>query len=61
MTAPRIIQRAALYLVLSLAAVFVLLPVFWLMRSSLMTLVEVFKYPRSSGPRACSGRISPWP
>ena len=45
MTAARTAQRGLLYLVLSAGAVACLVPIFWLVRSSLMTLVEVFTYP----------------
>jgi multiple sugar transport system permease protein len=45
MSPARAVNRAVLYLVLSLGAAACLLPVFWLVRSSLMTLVEVFKFP----------------
>ena len=45
MSPARVANRAVLYLVLSLGAAACLLPVFWLVRSSFMTLVEVFKFP----------------
>ena len=45
MSPSRVANRALLYLVLSLGAAACLLPIFWLVRSSLMTLVEVFKFP----------------
>ena len=41
----RIAGRALVYLVLTLGAVAVFLPVFWLVRSSTLTLGDVFKYP----------------
>ena len=39
------LSRVLVYLTLTLAAALVLLPIYWLVRSSLMTLVEVFKFP----------------
>jgi multiple sugar transport system permease protein len=45
MSPARTVNRAVLYLVLTLGAAACLLPIFWLVRSSLMTLVEVFKFP----------------
>jgi multiple sugar transport system permease protein len=45
MTAVKVGQKALLYLALSVGAVFCLLPVFWLVRSSLMTLGDIFKFP----------------
>jgi multiple sugar transport system permease protein len=41
----RAVNRGILYLVLTVGALLCLLPIFWLVRSSLMTLVEVFKFP----------------
>jgi multiple sugar transport system permease protein len=41
----RAVSRGILYLVLTVGALLCLLPIFWLVRSSLMTLVEVFKFP----------------
>jgi multiple sugar transport system permease protein len=41
----RVTWRVLLYAVLTIAAVLCFLPIFWLIRSSLMTLVEIFKYP----------------
>ncbi len=37
--------RILLYVVLTVAAVLCLIPIFWLLRSSLMTLGEIFQYP----------------
>lgn len=45
MTSRRVALRGILYLVLILGALFVLLPVYWLVRSSLMTLNEIFTFP----------------
>jgi multiple sugar transport system permease protein len=45
MTRTRRLSRAVLYVVLTLGALLCLLPIFWQVRSSLMTLVEVFKFP----------------
>ena len=45
MRGARRVQRGILYVVLVLGAAACLLPIFWLVRSSLMTLGEVFKFP----------------
>ncbi len=44
-SAARAIGRAAVYVVLTVGAAFCFLPVFWLVRSSTMTLGEIFKFP----------------
>lgn len=41
----RILLRGLLYLVLLLGSAFVLVPIFWLIRSSFMTIGEIFKFP----------------
>lgn len=43
--------RGLLYLVLALGAVVVLVPIYWFIRSSLMTLSDVFKFPPIIWPR----------
>jgi len=45
MSAARAARTTLLYLVLVVGAAACLLPVFWQVRSSLMTLVDVFKFP----------------
>jgi multiple sugar transport system permease protein len=45
MSRARTVSRGILYVVLTLGAALCLLPIFWQLRSSLMTLVEVFKFP----------------
>ncbi len=45
LTAERAVSRTLVYLVLSIGAAFCFLPVFWLVRSSLMTLGDIFKFP----------------
>jgi multiple sugar transport system permease protein len=45
MSRARLARRILLYAVLVVGAAACLLPIFWLVRSSLMTLVEVFKFP----------------
>lgn len=45
MSRARLARRLLLYAVLVVGAAACLLPIFWLVRSSLMTLVEVFKFP----------------
>ncbi len=46
----RLARRLPLYLVLTVGAVVCLIPIYWLVRSSLMTLVEIFKYPPLAWP-----------
>ncbi len=53
MRAAPLLWRALLYLVLTLGAALCLVPIFWLVRSSFMSLVEIFKYP----PLAWPGRM----
>jgi multiple sugar transport system permease protein len=50
MRSPRLAWRLLLYLVLTVGAVVCLIPIYWLVRSSLMTLVEIFKYPPLAWP-----------
>jgi multiple sugar transport system permease protein len=45
MTAVRVTRKALLYLVLTVSAALCFLPVFWLVRSSVMTLGDIFKFP----------------
>ena len=45
LTARRAASKAVLYLVLSVGATLCFLPVFWLVRSSAMTLGDIFKFP----------------
>lgn len=45
MSVRRVALRGLLYLVLCVGAAVVLVPIFWFIRSSFMTLVEIFKYP----------------
>ncbi len=45
LTAERAVSRTLVYLVLTIGAAFCFLPVFWLVRSSLMTLGDIFKFP----------------
>jgi multiple sugar transport system permease protein len=45
MTAARLTGRTLVYIVLTLGAVACFLPVFWLVRSSVMTLADIFKFP----------------
>ncbi len=49
--ARRILLRSLLYFVLALGALVVLVPIYWFVRSSLMTLSDVFKYPPILWPR----------
>ena len=51
MTIQRRFFRTLLYLVLLLGAAFILVPIYWLLRSSVMTIGEIFKFP----PMAWSG------
>jgi multiple sugar transport system permease protein len=44
-TAARAMGKALAYLVLTAGAAFCFLPVFWLVRSSVMTLGDIFKFP----------------
>ena len=45
MSPARTLNRGFLYLILTLGAALCVLPIFWQVRSSLMTLVEVFRFP----------------
>ena len=45
LTAARVTTKALLYLVLTVGAALCFLPVFWLVRSSVMTLGDIFKFP----------------
>ncbi len=45
MTAAKAAGKTVVYVLLVAGAVFCLLPVFWLVRSSLMTLGDIFKFP----------------
>jgi len=45
LTAARATGRVVVYLLLTVGAAFCFLPVFWLVRSSTMTLGEIFKFP----------------
>lgn len=47
----RVLLRLLLYLVLAIGAIVVLLPIYWLIRSSLLTLSDVFKFPPILVPR----------
>ncbi len=44
-TAARVAGHVVVYIALTIGAVFCLLPVFWLVRSSVMTLGDIFKFP----------------
>jgi multiple sugar transport system permease protein len=46
----RSLWRVLLYLILTVGAVLCLIPIYWLVRSSLMTLVEIFKFPPLAWP-----------
>lgn len=45
LSAARATGRSLVYLLLTIGAAFCLLPVFWLVRSSAMTLGDIFKFP----------------
>ena len=50
MRSERALWRVLLYFILTLGAALCLVPIFWLVRSSLMTLVEIFKFPPLAWP-----------
>ena len=52
----RTASRGVVYLLLILGAVFCFLPVFWLVRSSVMTLGDIFKFPPILWPARISWR-----
>jgi multiple sugar transport system permease protein len=45
LTAARAVSKALVYLLLAMGAALCFLPVFWLVRSSVMTLGDIFKFP----------------
>jgi multiple sugar transport system permease protein len=45
LTAARVTSKALFYLALTIGAALCFLPVFWLVRSSVMTLGDIFKFP----------------
>jgi multiple sugar transport system permease protein len=45
LTAARAMSKALVYLVLAIGAASCFLPIFWLVRSSVMTLGDIFKFP----------------
>jgi multiple sugar transport system permease protein len=45
LTAERAVGKTLVYLVLTIGAAACFLPVFWLVRSSMMTLADIFKFP----------------
>lgn len=53
LTAARAVSKTLVYLVLTIGAALCFLPVFWLVRSSVMTLGDIFKFP----PILWPGRI----
>lgn len=53
LTASRAVSKTLVYLVLTIGAALCFLPVFWLVRSSVMTLGDIFKFP----PILWPGRI----
>ena len=55
--AARTMGKVVVYLVLTIGAALCFLPVFWLARSSVMTLGDIFR-PRSSGLPASAGKTS---
>lgn len=50
MRSERRLWRVLQYFILTLGAALCLVPIFWLVRSSLMTLVEIFKFPPLAWP-----------
>jgi multiple sugar transport system permease protein len=45
MTLPRLAGKAVVYSLLAVGSLAMLLPVFWMIRSSLMTLADIFQFP----------------
>ncbi|HUX40578.1 MAG TPA: carbohydrate ABC transporter permease [Rectinemataceae bacterium] len=51
MTSRRIVSKIVVYALLVGLAIFMFLPVFWMVRSSLMTLGDIFKFPPIFWPK----------
>ena len=51
MTSRRIVSKIVVYALLVGLAIFMFLPVFWMVRSSLMTLGDIFKFPPILWPK----------